>query len=297
MKEGSVLRAGNRGDKGFQILVDVLLAIVLIVILLPLWRVVITSFTPISVFTKVGVPFFSWPWEWSLAAYNQLLGQPSILRATLNSVIITVTGTALSLTLTIPLAYVLSSRSLPGRGVITLLVLFTYLFHPGLVPNYLLVTKLGLQNNILAIILPPAVSVYNTFIMKSFFEGIPEEIKEAARMDGANDVQVLWRVILPLSVPILLTIGMFYAVYFWNEFFTPILYLSDAKLMPLPVLLRNILSSASVSEYVEYDAYSAASVDSLKAASVLLTTLPMLVLYPGIQRYFTKGTLIGAVKE
>ncbi len=292
-----MLRVGNRGDKGFQILVDGLLVIVLIVISLPLWRVLITSFTPISVFTKEGVPFFMWPSEWSVAAYNQLLGQPSFLRATLNSIIITVTGTALSLTLTVPLAYVLSTRSLPGRRVITLLVLFTYLFNPGLVPNYLLVTKLGLQNNILAVILPPAVSVYNTFVMKSFFEGIPEEIKEAARMDGANDLQVLWRVVLPLSVPILLTIGMFYAVYFWNEFFTPILYLSDAKLMPLPVLLRNILSSASVSEYVEYDAYSATSVDSLKAASVLLTMLPMLVLYPTIQRYFTKGTLIGAVKE
>jgi putative aldouronate transport system permease protein len=292
-----VLRTRNGEDRVFQILVNSLLVIVLIVISLPLWRVLMTSFTPIGVFTKEGVPFFMWPWEWSVAAYNQLLGQPSFLRATLNSIIITVTGTALSLTLTVPLAYVLSTRSLPGRKVITLLILFTYLFNPGLVPNYLLVTKLGLQNNILAIILPPAVSVYNTFVMKSFFEGIPEEIKEAARMDGANDLQVLWRVVLPLSVPILLTIGMFYAVYFWNEFFTPILYLSDAKLTPLPVLLRNILSSASVSEYVEYDAYSAASVDSLKAASVLLTMLPMLVLYPSIQRYFTKGTLIGAVKE
>ncbi len=292
-----MLRMGNREDRAFQFLVNGLLLVVLVIILLPLWRVVITSFTPISVFTKEGVPFFLWPWEWSLAAYNQLLGQPSILRATLNSVIITVTGTALSLTLTVPLAYVLSARTLPGRRLITLLILFTYLFHPGLVPNYLLITKLGLQNNILAIILPPAVSVYNTFIMKSFFEAIPDEIKEAARMDGANDIQVLWKVVLPLSLPILLTIGMFYAVYFWNEFFTPILYLSDAKLMPLPVLLRNILSSASVSEYVEYDAYSAASVDSLKSASVILTTLPMLVLYPWIQRYFTKGTLIGAVKE
>ncbi len=246
---------------------------------------------------KEGVPFFMWPWHWSVAAFNQLLGQPSILRATLNSVIITLSGTALSLTLTIPLAYALSTKTLPGRNIITTLILFTFLFHPGLVPHYLLVTKLGLQNNILAVILPPAVSVYNTLVMKAFFEGIPEEVKEAARMDGANDLQVLWRIVLPLSIPILLTIGMFYAVYFWNEFFTPILYLNDAKLQPLPVLLRNILSSSSVSEYVEYDAYSAAPVDSLKSASVLLTMLPMLILYPWIQRYFTKGSLVGSVKE
>jgi len=292
-----MLGTKQRSDLGFQLFVNGLLVIVLILIALPLWRVLMTSFTPIATFTKEGVPFFMWPWEWSVAAYNQLLGQPSFLRATLNSVVIAISGTALSLLLTVPLAYALSTRTLPGRNLITTLILFTFLFHPGLVPNYLLVTKLGLQDNLLAIILPPAVSVYNTIVMKAFFDGIPEEIKEAARMDGANDLQVLWKIVLPLSVPILLTIGMFYAVYFWNEFFTPILYLNDAKLQPLPVLLRNILSSASVSEYVEYDAYSASSSDSIRAASVLLTMLPMLVVYPWIQRYFTKGTLVGAVKE
>lgn len=292
-----MIRIKTQQERGFQILVNGLLILVLLVITLPLWRVVMTSFTPISVYTKEGVPFALGPWDWSVAAYRQLLGQSSFLRATLNSGIITVSGTLLSLLLTIPLAYALSTRSLPGRHIITLLILFTYLFHPGLVPNYLLVTKLGLTDNFLAIILPPAVSVYNTFVMKSFFESIPEEIKEAARMDGANDLQILWKIILPLSVPIILTIGMFYAVYFWNEFFTPILYLSDSKMMPLPVLLRNILSSTSVSEYVEYDAYSAASSDSIRAASVLLTMLPMLILYPSIQHYFTKGALLGAVKE
>ncbi len=292
-----MLRTKMRDEIGFQILVNGFLLTVLIVILLPLWRVVMTSFTPLDVFNKEGVPFFLLPWQWSLAAYEQLLGQPSFLRATLNSVVITVSGTALSLTLTVPLAYALSTRTLPGRNLITTLILFTFLFHPGLVPHYLLVTKLGLTNNFLAVILPPAVSVYNTLVMKSFFEGIPEEIKEAARMDGANDLQVLWKVVLPLSLPILLTIGLFYAVYFWNEFFTPILYLNDAKLQPLPVLLRNILSSASVSEYVEYNAYSSASIDSLKSASVLLTILPMLLIYPWIQRHFTKGTLVGGVKE
>lgn len=292
-----MLRTKPRDEFVFQILITGLLLAVLVAILLPLWRVVMTSFTPIDVFTKEGVPFAMWPWEWSVAAYYQLLGQPSILRAMLNSVIITLSGCALSLTLTVPLAYALSTRTLPGRNVIATLILFTFLFHPGLVPNYLLVTKLGLQDNFLAIILPPAVSVYNTLVMKAFFEGIPEEIKEAARMDGANDLQILWRIVLPLSIPILLTIGLFYSVYFWNEFFTPILYLNDAKMQPLPVLLRNILSSSSVSEYVEYDAASAASIDSLKSASVLLTMLPMLLVYPWIQRYFTKGTLVGAVKE
>jgi putative aldouronate transport system permease protein len=215
----------------------------------------------------------------------------------LNSVIITLSGTALSLILTVPLAYGLSNRTLPGRRIILLLILFTFLFVPGLVPVYLLVTHLNLTNNFLAIILPPAVSVYNTLVMMSFFEGLPEELKEAARLDGANELQVLAYVILPLSKPIVLTIGLFYAVYFWNEFFTPILYLNDNHLMPLPVLLRNILISASFNEYVEFNAFSSTPIESLKSAGVLLTMLPMLLVYPWIQRYFTKGTLIGGVKE
>ncbi len=292
-----MLRIKGRDEVGFQIGVNGFLLVVLLLILVPLWRVFMTSLTPLDVYTKEGVPFFLSPLQWSLSAYQQLLAHSNFPRAMLNSIIITVTGTALSLVLTVPLAYALSARTLPGRNLFTLLILFTFLFHTGLIPIYLLVTRLGLINNILAIILPPAVNVYNTLVMKSFFEGLPEEIKEAARMDGANDLQILWNVILPLSKPILLTIGLFYAVYYWNEFFTPILYLNDAKLMPLPVLLRNILISSGFNEYVEYDAFSAASIDSLKSASVLLTMLPMIFVYPWIQRYFTKGTLLGGVKE
>jgi putative aldouronate transport system permease protein len=270
---------------------------VLIVIVVPFWRVIVTAVTPLEIYTRQGVPFFLSPTEWTPEAFRQLLGHRLFPRAMLNSAIITLSGTAISLLLTVPLAYGLSARTLPGRRLVLMLILFTWLFHPGLVPVYLLVTDLKLTNSFFAIILPPAVSVYNTFVMMSFFQGLPEELKEAARIDGANELQVLWRVVLPLSKPILLTIGLFYAVYFWNEFFTPILYLSDNDLMPLPVLLRNILISASFNEYVEFNAFSSSSLDSLKAAAVLITTLPMFLLYPWIQRYFTKGTLVGGVKE
>ncbi len=292
-----MLKAKIRQDLGFQIVVNTLLVLVLVAIVLPLWRVVMTSLTPLDIYNKLGVPAFMWPWEWSLAAYKQVLQQRLFLGAALNSFIITAAGTTLSLILTVPLAYALSTRRLPGRNLIVTLILFTFLFHPGLIPNYLVVTKLGLQNTYLAVILPAAVSVYNTLVMRAFFEGIPEEIKEAARIDGANDFQILTRIVLPLSVPILLTIGMFYAVWFWNEFFTPIIYLNDINTQPLPVLLRNILMSARLNEYYEYDAYTVSPVATLQSASVLLTMLPMLVLYPTIQRYFTKGALIGAVKE
>jgi putative aldouronate transport system permease protein len=292
-----MLQTRTRDAVVFQIGIAVFLTIILFVILIPFWRVIVSAFIPLDIYTREGVPFFLSPTKWTTEAFRQLLTHSMFPRAAFNSVIITVMGTAISLFLTVPLAYGLSNRSLPGRKVIMTLVLFTYLFSPGLIPVYLLITGMKLTNNYLAIILPPAVSVYNTLVMMGFFEGLPEELKESARLDGANELQVLLHIILPLSKPILLTIGLFYAVYFWNEFFTPILYLSENQLLPLPVLLRNILISASFNEYVEYNAFSSSSLESLKSAGVLITMLPMLMIYPWIQRYFTKGTLVGGVKE
>jgi putative aldouronate transport system permease protein len=293
-----MFRSFRRDEIGFQLLINGFLLAVLLAIVIPLWRVIMTSLTPLDVYMRAGTPAFQWPWEWSFAAYEQMLTHPTFPRAALNSIIITLCGTALSLFLTVPLAYALSSRTLPGRRIIISLILFTFLFHVGLIPVYLLVAKtLGWINNILAIIVPPAVGVTNVLVMMRFFEGIPEEIKESARMDGANDLQVLLSIVLPLSKPILLTIGLFYAVHYWNEFFTPILYLNDQNLQPLPVLLRNILIGQNFSEYVDYDVSRAASIESLKASAVLLTMLPMVLVYPWIQRYFTKGTLLGGVKE
>jgi putative aldouronate transport system permease protein len=287
----------KREDRPYQLFLVIALFIVLMIIVIPFWRVITTSFTPLDTYIQRGVPYFLPPTEWSAEAYKQLLGHPQFARALMNSTIITVGGTAISLLLTVPLAYGLSISTLPGRRIILLLILFTFLFNPGLVPVDLLVTRLGLQNTFWAVILPPAVSVYNTLVMMSFFEGLPEELKDAARIDGCSELQVLFRVVLPLSKPIILTIGLFYAVYFWNEFFTPILYLNDNDLIPLPVLLRNILISASFNEFVEFNAFSSTFIEALKSAAVLITMLPMLIVYPWIQRYFTKGTLVGGVKE
>jgi len=292
-----MLHSKTRDAVMFQVGLAIFLTLILLIILIPFWRVIVTAFIPLDIYTREGVPLFLSPTKWSFEAFRQLLGHSMFPRAAWNSVVITLMGTAISLFLTVPLAYGLSTRKLPGRKFIMTLILFTYLFSPGLIPVYLLITGMKLTNNYLAIILPPAVSVYNTLVMMSFFEGLPEELKDAARIDGANELQVLWHIILPLSKPILLTIGLFYAVFFWNEFFTPLLYLNENDLLPLPVLLRNILISASFNEYVEYDAFSSSSIESLKAAGVLITMIPMLLIYPWIQRYFTKGTLVGGVKE
>jgi putative aldouronate transport system permease protein len=281
----------------FQILVNGLLISILIIVIIPMWKVLIMSVTPLNYIDTKTFGLWLVPWKWSFEAYKQLLSHPSFLRATTNSAIITFGGMTINMLLTVPFAYALSNQSLPGRKFFVAMVMLPFLFNAGLIPTYLAVQKLSLVDTYWAVILPGAINIYNLLVMKSFFEGLPEELKEAARLDGANEFQVLWHVVLPLSKPILLTIGLFYAVGHWNEFFNAVLYINDAKLQPLPVLLRNILLAANMNEYVEYDAFSSASVQAIKAASVFLTMLPMVIIYPWIQKYFTKGTLLGGVKS
>lgn len=280
----------------YQAFVNFFLVLVFLAVCIPLLRVITMSVTPIKsgqqILGGLLIPFSDWSW----GAYKQLLTHPAFFSSLKNSVLILVAGTAINLLLTIPIAYVLSIKGLPGRKFLNILVLIPFLFNPGLIPTYLVVTNLGLIDSYWAVILPGAISVYNVFVMRGFFEGIPEDFKEAARIDGAGEFYILSRIILPLSKPIILTVGLFYGVSHWNEFFAPLLYLNDAKLQPLPVLLRNILLAANVNEYVDFDAMSAAPVQALKAASVILTTLPMVVVYPWIQKHFTKGTLVGGIK-
>jgi len=292
-----IYKSKSWDDILFQFLINGMLISILIIIIIPVWKVLITSVTPLNFLGTEFLGLWLPPWKWSFEAYKQLLSHPSFLRATTNSTIITVGGVTINMLLTVPFAYAISNRDLPGRKVFITLVMIPYLFSAGLIPTYLVVQKLDLVDSFWAVMLPGGINIYNLLVMKSFFEGLPEELKEAARMDGANEMQVLTHVILPLSKPILLTIGLFYAVGHWNEFFNAILYLNDAKLQPLPVLLRNILLAANMNEYVEYDAFSSASVEAIRAASVFLTMIPMLILYPRIQKYFTKGTLLGGVKQ
>jgi putative aldouronate transport system permease protein len=284
-------------DPIFDLLVNGLLLIVLLATLAPLVYVLLVSFTPLPVRTLAGVHPLLTPSNWSFESYRQLLGQDSFLRATLNSMMVTLGGVTINMFLTVLTAYALSWKTLPGRNTFTFLILFTFLFNPGLVPTYLLVRDLGLIDTFAAIVLPGAISVYNLLVMRSFFQNLPDGLREAALIDGANELQVLWHVVLPLSRPILLTIGLFYMVNHWNEFFLPILYINDNDMLLLPVLLRNILLAANMNEYVESNVVSAASPESIKMAAVLLAMLPMLLVYPWIQRHFTKGVLVGGIKE
>ena len=293
--KGTAVRL-TTGDRLFYILIDGFMVFVLVIVAIPLWSTLTLSFRSNTFIGTNLEGMFLPPWKWSNAAYRALLGNNGFLNAFLNSLKIFVMGVACSLFLTIPLAYVLSVRTLPGRRFFNILVLIPYLFNVGLIPTYLVVHRLGLANHRAAIFLPAAISTYNCLIMRGFFEGIPDELKESARMDGAPEITVLLRIILPLSKPIIMTIGLYYGVQFWNDFFNAMLYINNNALQPLPILLRNILMANSMNEFVEVNAFGEAPVQAIKAASVFMAAIPMVIAYPFIQKYFTKGTLLGSVK-
>jgi putative aldouronate transport system permease protein len=284
------------GDFIFYILLDILLVFVLVIVAIPMWSVITLSFKPNDFIGSNLEGMFLPPWRWSTAAYKALLGNNGFLTSFLNSLKIFVFGVATALFLTVPLAYALSIKTLPGRKLLNILILMPYLFNVGIIPAYLVVTKLGLTNHLAAIFLPTAISTYNCLIMRGFFEGIPDELKESARIDGASEIRVLVSVVLPVSKPILLTIGLYYGVTFWNDFFHAMLYLNNNSLQPLPILLRNILMASGMNEFVEVSAFGNANVQAIKAASVFMSAIPMIIAYPFIQKYFTKGTMLGSVK-
>lgn len=283
-------------DLPYQVAINLYLALIFLVVTIPVWRVLVLSFQPITFRGSNIEGLFIPPWRWSLSAYRALLSNSKFVQAVYNSLRILVGGVATSLLLTVPLAYILSNKEIPGLRLLTVLVLIPFLFDPGLIPSYLVVVKLGLTDHLAAVFLPAAISVFNVLVMRSFFGGIPLELKEAARMDGAGEWYVLFKIMLPLSRPIILTVGLYYGVHFWNDFFSALLYLNRPELKPLPVYLRDILMGASVNDNLELNAFAESSLQSIKAASVFLTMIPMIVMYPLIQRYFSKGTLAGSIK-
>jgi putative aldouronate transport system permease protein len=294
--QDSVALRPTAADKTFNVVVEVFLCLLLCIIAIPLWSTITLSFRPNDYIGNNLEGMFLLPWKWSTSAYKALLGNQGFLLAFKNSLLILIGGVTASLLLTTPLAYVLSIHTLPGRKFFNILIVVPYVFNVGIIPSYLLVTKLGLIDNLAAVFIPGAISTYNCLIMRSFFEGIPNELKESARIDGATEIQVLLRVILPLSKAIMMTIGLFYGVAFWNDFFHAMLYLNSNSLQPLPILLRNILMASGMNEYVEVNAFGDAPIAAIKAASVFLSAVPMVIAYPFIQKYFTKGTLLGSVK-
>ncbi|MCW5879402.1 MAG: carbohydrate ABC transporter permease [Anaerolineae bacterium] len=289
-------RSMGFGEKMFDVVVWIILILVTLAVIIPLWYLLMVSVTPFDLWTRTGGTLFVAPWQMTFEGYRQLLTSPRLPRAFGVSVFITTVGTLLNLIVTTLMAYPLSKSNFPLRKPILLAVLFTTLFSGGMVPTYLVVRQLGLLNNYGSLMLPGLVSAFNLLVMIAFFRNLPAEIEEAATIDGASDWQVLWHIVLPLSKPILATIGLFYAVAHWNSFFDAVLYISNAEMQPLQVVLRSILSAGNVNEYVDPDA-ALMPQETLRMAAVVLTTLPLLFVYPLLQKHFTAGTLLGSVKE
>ncbi|GBF78220.1 ABC transporter permease, partial [Paenibacillus sp. 598K] len=269
-------------DKLFNAIVYLVLGLCGLAAILPILYVVSVSITPFGEVLRNG-GFILFPREITFSAYKTLLTESNIPRAFQVTVFITVVGTAVNLVLTGLMAYPLSRKNLPGRNVFLLMIVFTLLFSGGLIPTYLIVKSMGLLDSVWAMILPNAIWSFNVLIMKSFFEGLPEELFESARIDGAKEFRILLRIVTPLSIPVLLTVGLFYLVGHWNEFFQAIFYVTDRTLFPLQVVVREILMQ---SQQPLENAENMMPTQTMQMASVMLASLPVIVIYPFLQKHF-----------
>ncbi|WJH33446.1 carbohydrate ABC transporter permease [Paenibacillus sp. CC-CFT747] len=282
----------TKQDKAFLAFTYAVLAVVGIVAVVPLLYVVSVSLTPFAEVLKHG-GYVLIPREFTFHAYKKLMETSGIPRSLIITVTITLVGTAINLILTTLVAYPLSRRSLPGRNIFLLMVVFTLLFSGGIIPTYLVVKATGLIDSLWALILPTAVSSFNVLLMKSFFEQLPEELFESARIDGAKEFRILLRLMVPLSLPVMITVGLFYAVGHWNSFFAAIMYVTDRTLFPLQVVVREILM---LSQQPLENAEEQVPTVTMQMAAVVFASFPIIAVYPFLQKHFTKGMLLGSIK-
>ena len=292
----------SRSDTIYDAVVLFCIITFLVLILYPLWFVVIASFSNSGEVIKGNV--ILWPKQFSVEAYEKVFADPKIMTGYRNTIIYTFFGTLLNLAGTIAAAYPLSRRDFVGRRPIMLILMFTMFFNGGLIPTYLVYKQIGLINSPLVMIIPGMVNVYNMIVMRSFFENLPYEMHEAAFIDGCGNIQILIRIVLPLSLPIISVMLIFYGVSHWNEYFTALVYVSDQKYKPLQLILRDILitNTTRVSSMMSGGASDSGEMDrirtaeSIKYAVAIVSTLPVLCLYPFLQKHFSKGVMLGAIK-
>lgn len=283
------------GGRLFSSVNFILLTVIALVTVLPFVHVVAGSFTTSA--EMAAKKFVLIPTDWSLDAYKFIFSTNTIFRAMLVSIGITVIGTLFSMLITSLMAYGLSRRDLDGRKVIMFMVVFTMLFSGGMIPTFLVVKELGLIDTYAALILPSAISAFNMIILKNFFQNIPEGLEESAKIDGCSDFGILFRIVLPLSMPAIATISLFYAVTYWNTYMSAILYLNESKMWPIQVLLRQIVVLASGMDYSsELDSSVPPPDQAVKMAVIVVATLPILMVYPFLQKHFAKGAMLGSIK-
>ncbi|NDO19385.1 carbohydrate ABC transporter permease [Lachnospiraceae bacterium MD329] len=289
-------------SKVLDVIIYVSLILLLIVTLYPIIYIFSVSVSSTTAYESGRVFFL--PVEFNLEAYKVIMKAGTIPRSFINSVIYTVVYTVVSLFMTTTMAYPLSRSKdrVAFKGFFSKIVIFTMFFNAGIIPNYLVVKGLGLMDSMWALVLPTAISTYNLVVMRSFFEGIPIDLEEAAFIDGANELTIFWRIMLPLSKAALATVGLFYGVSMWNQWFNAMLYLQSDTKFPLQLIIRQIIMQnqmaaelAAMGDTSMMTAQTTNSV-SLKYATLFLSILPMLAVYPFIQKYFVKGVMVGSVK-
>ena len=281
----------------FDIILIILFILVSLSFIYPIVTTIALSFSDAKVLANrtIGI----WPVGFSLDSYGMLLADGRIMRYYLNTIMYAVTGTVIMLTSTSLMAYPLTFREFRGRTFVTIMLTITMFFGGGLVPFYLVILKLGLMDTIWALVLPGAIAAWNVFIFRTFFSSIPDSLRESAHMDGAGHFTVLFRIIIPLSKPLLATFTLFSVMAFWNDFFNALIFLRTQDKQPVQLFLRRILILLNFRDVENSDilqVFQNLSSRTVKGAAVMLTVTPILCVYPFLQKYFTKGILIGAIK-
>jgi putative aldouronate transport system permease protein len=285
----------SRGEKVFSVVNVAVLLLIMALTLYPFLNVIAQSFSSQAAIAAGKVSIF--PRDINVQTYRAVMGDSMFWINYRNTVVYTVVATAISLVLSTMYAYAISRRRLRGRGLFIGIAVFTMFFNGGIIPNYVLITQLGMKNTIWAVVLPNAISVFNLLVMKAFFESQPEELEEAAQIDGLSTYGILLRVVLPLSKAILATMLLFYAVANWNSWFQAFIYLDDKELFPVTIYLRNMIAGTTGSTNVGADSESTTQIAAnIKAVTMVLTVLPILCVYPFIQKYFVSGVMLGSVK-
>jgi putative aldouronate transport system permease protein len=284
----------------FDVLNYIFMFIFAIITIFPLYYVVIVSLATQQQIHRHII--YILPYSVSFQAYFIILKDSQIFSSFFISIFVTVTGTLVAMLVSTAAGYVLSKKNVPGGKIMFAIVLIPMFFGGGLIPYYLTIQSLGLINNLLVLILPGAVSTFYLILIKNFFEDIPQAIEESAKIDGANDIVVLYKIVIPMSTPIIATISLFYAVNLWNDYFSALLFIISNNLKPLQLVLREILldySSVTSSAMAATIAASQSPVYqlSLQMAVIVIATVPIFIVYPFVQKYFAKGIMLGAVKE
>lgn len=279
-----------------QSVLDIILFLLAAVMVVPFIYVIMVSFTDGTVY-EAG-KLILWPEKWSLEAYELVLSGSGFGNALKATLFITLIGTPMNVLFNAGLAYMLSKKDLPGRTIINKLVMFTMLFGAGMIPNYINMSDLGLLNTWWASILPGACGAYTVMVMRSFFEGLPAELEEAAKIDGCSTIRIFGIIVLPLSKAMLATFTLFAAVSYWNTYFSAVMYLTRTDMYPLQVYLQKIVLSANISDVIDMssDLINTVPTEIMKMATVVVAVVPILCVYPFLQKHFAKGVMVGAVK-